>query len=117
MTKKTDHRGKILQAAVEKTGWSIERIAQKAGYKRGTYYLHIKQADLSLAILSKYAKVIGAELTDSLPDLKQYQLEEPAPTYSIEPISREEAIRQRNEWKEKYYQLMEKYVACMELAK
>jgi hypothetical protein len=39
---------------------------------------------------------------------------EPEFIYGSEPTTIEEAIQQRNQWKEKYYALMEKYVKCME---
>jgi hypothetical protein len=41
-------------------------------------------------------------------------VEEPEAVYSSEPKTMEEAVRQRNEWKEKYYLLMEKYLKCIE---
>ena len=41
-------------------------------------------------------------------------LEEPESVYSSDPVTIEKAIRQRNEWKEKYYQLLEKYLKLIE---
>jgi len=34
--------------------------------------------------------------------------------YNNVPATIEEAIKQRDEWKEKYYALMEKYLKCVE---
>jgi transcriptional regulator with XRE-family HTH domain len=112
--KQNKHRGKILQQAVEKTGLSIQTVAQKAGYKRGTYYLHIKKEGLSPAILNKYGKAIGYDFSEDVSEMEHFALEEPEVIYSIEPMTLEEAIKQRNEWKEKYYMLMEKYLRCIE---
>lgn len=41
-------------------------------------------------------------------------VEDEGHVYSNEPTSIEEAIMQRNEWKEKYYALMEKYLKLVE---
>ena len=112
--KQNVHRGEILQYAVEKTGLSIASVAKKAGYKRGTYYLHIKKKDLSVTILNKYAKAIGYDFSEDIGEMEQFILEEPETVYVTKPQTIEEAIRQRNEWKEKYYLLMEKYLKLIE---
>jgi hypothetical protein len=93
---------------------NIEVITQRAGYKRGTYYLHIKKKDLPVSILNKYAKAIGHDFSEDIDDMPSSILGEPEFIYGGEPATIEEAIQQRNQWKEKYYALMEKYVQCME---
>ncbi|HXS58689.1 MAG TPA: hypothetical protein VN726_21320 [Hanamia sp.] len=46
--------------------------------------------------------------------MDQFMLEEPESVYSSDPLTIEKVIRQRNEWKEKYYQLLEKYLKLIE---
>lgn len=75
--------------------------------------MHIKKEDLSASILSRYAKAIGHDFSEDISEMGQY-VQEPEAVYGNEPRTLEEAIRQRNEWKEKYYALMEKYLKCIE---
>ena len=98
-----------MQQAVEKTGVPIKLVAQRAGYKRVTYYLHRKTEDLSLDILAKYSRAIGHDFSEEIPGMKHFIVEDEGVIYHNEPSTIEEAIKQRNEWKEKYYALMEKY--------
>ncbi len=99
---------------MEKTGINITVITKRAGYKRGTYYSHIKKKDLSIATLRKYGKAIGHDFSEELPHLNSFMVEEEDEVYENEPKTIQQAIRQRNLWKQKYYDLMEKYVRCME---
>jgi AcrR family transcriptional regulator len=99
---------------VEKTGLTIEEITRRAGYKRGTYYLHIRKNDLSATVLARYGKAIGHNFSEEIPDLTPLDIEDPESAYLKEPRTVEEAIKQRNEWKEKYYTLLEKYLKYIE---
>jgi hypothetical protein len=69
---------------------------------------------LPASILQKYAKAIGHDFSEEINDLPPSIVEEPGTLYGNQPSTIEEAIRQRNHWKEKYYELMEKYIQCME---
>lgn len=104
------HRGKILQNVVRETGLSIERITRRAGYKRGTYYLHIKQPQLAPSILFKYGRALNYDFSKDIPELTEFLTGEPDNIYSKDVANIEEAIRQRDEWKDKYYELLEKYL-------
>ena len=46
--------------------------------------------------------------------MDQFIVEDGEPLHGKEPVTIEEAVKQRNEWKEKYYALMEKYLKCIE---
>ncbi len=106
--------GKILQQAVKETGISVNVAAKKAGYKRSTYYLHIKQKDLDIKILKKYALAIKHDFSREIPAMNDFMLAEEDHPYGNDPTTMAEAIKQRDEWKEKYYALMEKYVKYVE---
>ncbi len=112
--KQSVHIGKLLQAAVKKTGLNIDVVTKKAGYKRGTYYLHIKQKNLDAGILKKYARAIGYDFSNELPHIMNTVFEEEDHVYKKQPLTLDEAIKQINEWKEKYYTLMEKYLKYVE---
>ena len=76
--------------------------------------MHIKKKDLSATILSRYSKAIGHDFSEDISEMDQFIISEPESVYSNEPNTIEEAVKQRNEWKEKYYTLLEKYLKCME---
>ena len=113
-SKKTKpNRGQILAAAVEATGLNKEDVAIKAGYSRSSYYKHIDNPDLEFHILIAYGRAIKHDFTEEFPDMPKYLMEDPEETYS-QPLSLEEAIRQRDSWKDKYIILLEKYNKMME---
>lgn len=109
-TKKNTHRGEILRRVAEKHDLSIIKIAKKAGYSRGSYYNHISQPDLSFEIMQQYGKAMNYNFADDFPEMKQYVLEDPDLSYTY-ATTFEEAVRQREYWREKYYALLDKIAA------
>jgi AcrR family transcriptional regulator len=97
---------------VAETGLSIAAVTKKAGYKRGSFYLHVKKEDLSADILKKYGNAIGHDFSKEIPGLKQLVEDEPA-DFTNEPTL-EEAIKERNMWREKYYELVDKYLKLID---
>jgi len=104
----------MLHDAVEKTGLKIEVVARRAGYKRVTYYSHIRKEDLSLAILNKYARAIGYDFSDEIPGMNSFVVEEKGHVYKTNPSTLEDVLEERNYWKDKYYEMMEKYQSLLE---
>ncbi len=111
------HIGKILKSAVDKTGLSIDVVTKRAGYKRGTYYLHIKKENLDTAILQTYGKAIGHDFSEDVEGLTESNFLDAIEVYDTEPATISEAKRQRDVWREKYYALLERYVRSMEKGK
>lgn len=93
---------------------NIERIAQKAGYKRITYYSHIKKKDLALSILNKYGAAINHDFSNDVPGMKALEFQEEDHSYAKTPDTLSEAIKDRDRWREKYYELLEKYQKLLE---
>lgn len=110
---KNIHRGQLLHAAVEATRLNKEEVAQKAGYSRSAYYKHILDKNLPYHILAAYGKAIRYDFTEDLPEMPKYVLEDPQEKYG-DNVTLEEAIKQRDQWREKYYELMEKYNKLIE---
>jgi hypothetical protein len=106
-------RGRILAIAVEGTGLNKEEVAAKAGYSRSAYYKHIENPDLEYHILTAYGKAMKFDFTEQLPEMPKYVLSDPEETYG-KPVSVEEALRQRDYWKDKYIELLEKYNRLIE---
>ena len=107
--KKNIHRGKILKAAVDGTGISIDVLTRKAGYSRISYYNHIKKADLSNRILEKYARAMNYDFSIEIPDFNVPLVEEPEEPYLTRPRTIEEAIEQRDYYIKKYIEVLEDY--------
>ena len=113
-SKKTKlHRGKILAIAVKQSRYTKEKAAQRAEYSRSSYYKHIANPDLDFDILMRYGKAISHDFTEEFPEMPKYLLEDPQETYN-KPVTVEELIRERDYWKDKYLDLLEKYNRLIE---
>ena len=101
------HRGALLEAAVKESSINITQMVKRLGISRGTYYNHKNDPDLSFEQLAKYGKVLKRDFSQELPEMKKYALEESEAPYNA-PKTLEEAIEQRDYWRERYYQLLER---------
>ena len=108
-TKRNIHRGELLEAVVQERSVNISQMVKRMGISRGTYYNDRINPGLSYERLAAYGKVLKHEFSQDLPDMKRMVLEENEPPYK-KPKTFTEAIEQRDYWREKYYQLMEKYL-------
>lgn len=77
---------------------------------RTTYYNHINNKDLSIDIIAKYGRAIGYNFSSEFPEIRRAE----AFINTKEPKTFEEAMTERNIWREKYYEVLEKYNNCME---
>ncbi|MCZ4319909.1 hypothetical protein O4H26_13020 [Aequorivita viscosa] len=109
MSKKSVHRGEILENAIKVRGIAIKVAASKAGYSRSSYYKHIDQKDLSLHILIRYGSNLEIDFSKDIPELNSIDYSE-----SGNPKTLKEALNQNNILKEKYYSLLEKYNELLE---
>ena len=108
-SKKTKlHRGKILSAAVKQSRYTKVKAAHRANYSRSSYYKHIADPDLDFDILARYGKAIGYDFTEEFPEMPKYILEDPQESYP-KPLTIEQLIRDRDHWKDKYVELLERY--------
>jgi hypothetical protein len=112
-SKKHIHRGQLLEAAVKASRMNIEFVAKKAGYSRASYYKHKEDRDLEYHILAAYGKALKHDFTEDLPQMPKYLVEEPEESYG-KPLTLKDAIKQKDIWREKYYELLEKYNRLIE---
>lgn len=77
---------------------------ERMGYHRTTYYTHINQPKLDYSILAKYAAEIPYDFTTEFPEMRQYDIVSPTKIHSIYDIEAD-----RDKWRDKYYDLLEKY--------
>ena len=83
-------------------------MVKRMGIARGTYYNHKNDPALPLEQLLKYGRVIHHDFSEDIPEIARITIEEPHEMYNI-PKTLGEAIKQRDYWKEKYYQLLDSY--------
>ncbi|MBC7747928.1 MAG: helix-turn-helix transcriptional regulator [Methylotenera sp.] len=108
------HYGELLREAADKSDLSITQISKRAGFNRSTFYNHIINPDLPFHILERYAKVLQFDFATVIPEMGRFQrFEEPSALYKI-PDNLDEAMQQRDAWRERYYDLLERYNAMME---
>lgn len=107
------NRGQVLKTAVETSRYKIGEATKRAGYSRNAYYKHIEDPDLDYHILILYGKAIMHDFTEEFPDMPKYLLSDPDETYK-KPQTLEEAIKVLDQWRERYYELMDKYNRMIE---
>jgi uncharacterized membrane protein YcgQ (UPF0703/DUF1980 family) len=107
-------RGQVLATLVEASGKNKEDIAAKAGYSRSSYYKHIENPDLDFHILIAYGKALNHDFREEFPDMPQYLVEDTDAYYGRTAETLEEALQQKEYWKNKYIDLMERYTALIE---
>lgn len=104
---KNIHRGALLAAAVDARNVTISKMVKRMGISRGTYYNHINDPHLPLEQLVAYGKAMGYDFSADLPMMRQLVLEEPEAVYKA-PATLDEAIAQRDYWRELYYKTVQR---------
>ena len=112
--KKTIHRGQVLEKIVQNSDLSKTLIAKRAGYNRATLYNHFKTPDLSFGILEKYGKALGYDFTNVFPEMVKYIAFDDSNSSYPDTLSFEQVLKQRDQWKDRYYTLLEKYNKLIE---
>jgi len=113
MSKKNKHRGEVLRDVILQSNMSKTTIAKKAGYSRGSVYIHIANPELPAQILQDYGRVLRHDFSEDFPEIA-WKLAEESPELNDLPETIEEAIRQSDLWRNKYYALLEKYQKLLE---
>jgi hypothetical protein len=109
----TKHRGAILQAVVDKSNLSVVAAAERAGYSRSSYYYHIMDPELSFEILQRYGRALNYDFKNDFPEMSKHILEEDDAKY-IKPTNLEQAVKEIEKWREKYFELLERYRQLLE---
>lgn len=103
------HRGKIVEDVVRKSSISITEISKRMDYTRSTPYQHFKNEDLEYSIIIMYGKALRHDFSIEFPEIVGYMnmLEEPLSGYRTYTVA--EALQERDIWKDKYINLLEKH--------
>lgn len=103
------HRGEVLNNVVTRLNVNKTKLAERIGYDRTTYYSHIKKEELDFAILWAYGKAIPYDFTREFPEMETH-----IPESNKQIRTFEEMKIDRDKWREKYYELLEKYNTLLE---
>lgn len=108
------HRGEVLKSLIAASDLNITIVTNRAGYNRSSYYNHILIPDLSYSILRKYGRALNHDFSREFPEMRSYDhLEDPQVLYGGTPTIAG-LTKQRDDWKDKYLQLLEKYNQLIE---
>lgn len=114
------HRGEILKDVVTKwcksNGWSMVALSKKLGQDYSTTHRHFHNADLPLHTIKKYGRAMNHDFRVEFPEIDEEDV------YSVprdefgeidsrgyQPVTLLQAIQQRDSWRDKYYDLLEKH--------
>lgn len=103
------HRGQLVQKIVIKSGIPVATLVKRIGISRTSYYNHINDQNLKLDIIAKYGKALGYDFSINIP-----QLNDVNNFITKTPVTLEQAIVEIDYWKEKYFEVLEKYNSSME---
>jgi hypothetical protein len=102
-----------LESAVRDSPLKISQMVKRMGISRGTYYNHKNDPNLSYEHLAQYGKVLKYDFTQDFPEMRKYTFDEPDAPYGP-PATLQEALEQRDYWKDKYYKLMDQFHKTIE---
>ena len=113
------HRGKILEEVVRKwcetNGWTIIALSKKMGQNPSTTYRQFEKDDLPFHIIRKFGRSMNHDFRVEFPEMDDdevYSVKEKTSDQDrggFQPITLTQALAQRDSWKEKYYELLEKH--------
>ncbi|CAH2559858.1 helix-turn-helix domain-containing protein [Cardinium endosymbiont of Oedothorax gibbosus] len=116
------HKGKIVEEAIKKSGFRMKALAKKLGIARNTLYTRLKEADIKDTFIIEIGKIIYYDFSNDFPGI--YEKNEPkgnAESPGYEPkgdrheyidesaIIRDPHFTQLQALNKKYLKLMEDY--------
>ncbi|QQT29424.1 hypothetical protein I6I99_19025 [Sphingobacterium multivorum] len=113
MSKK--HVGEILDNIATNHPLPKVELIRLAGYgSQSTYYKHISRNDLPFRVLYKYAKVMDYNFAKEIPEFSEWIESKNLPKIGASSIEESKLIKEKDSWKEKYFELLEKYNKLLE---
>jgi hypothetical protein len=119
-----ENRGKILSDVLHdhsvRTGISLVRLAKAAGYDQSTMYRHFKEPQLKSGILWRYGNAIEYDFRKDIVALDQElgYLSESESSQATKPkLANQyfnELVAERDEWRDRYIDLLEKHNAVLQ---
>ncbi|WP_288370376.1 hypothetical protein [uncultured Algoriphagus sp.] len=112
------HRGEILEKTVRawcaKNGFTILALSKKLEQAPSTTYRQFEKDDLPFHIIRRFGKAMGHDFRVEFPEMDEEETYSRSDSWgqdpgTYEPVTISQAIQQRDTWKEKYYELLEKH--------
>lgn len=69
------HKGKIVENAIKKSGFRMKALAKKLGIARNTLYTRLKEADIKETFIIEIGKIIHYDFSNDFPGI--YERNEP----------------------------------------
>ena len=109
------HIGKILDIVATNHPLPKVEIIELAGYgSQSTYYKHKSQKDLPFSILYKYAKAMDYSFAKEIPEFEKWIEKNNLSKAGTSSLEESKLLKERDTWKEKYFELLEKYNELLE---
>lgn len=107
------HKGKILEEAIKKSGYQMKGLAERLGIARNTLYTKMKEAELDDAFIMKVSSIIHYDFSIDFPHLSKcdvsYNNGEEVQGMYKNPGSKNPDFIQLQELNRKYLRLLEGY--------
>ncbi len=100
-----EHRGEIIEKAIRNSGIPLTSIAQKIGKSRQWVYLLFQNPNVSLTIVVQIGKIIYYDFSNEIKELSSSKS-------NFKGTSDDQEPKEEN-WKEKYYLLMEEHLRLL----
>lgn len=105
------HKGKIVEAAIKRSGYQMKSLADKLGIARNTLYTKMKEMELEDSFIEKIGNIIHYDFSIDFPDLNnsaRTYAEESQAIYKSAGYKNPDFI-QLQELNRKYLKLLEDY--------
>jgi transposase-like protein len=114
-----EHKGKIVEEAIKKSGYQVKALAERLGIARNTLYTKMREADLDNSFIIKVSKIIHYDFSLDFPNLyntqnELIQAEDPKGIYNL-PAYRNPDFIELQELDRKYLKLLEDYNKLLKL--
>jgi hypothetical protein len=102
------HRGEIVNEKVQKSGMKLKTITEGMDISRPTWYSWMDDPNLGYDKILAIGKIINYDFSQDFPDLAPQAIaKEPDADYKKTTLP--ECLRERDEWKDIYINLLEQY--------
>ena len=110
------HRGEIVEAAVRQSGIAISEVARRMKKSRRHLYNIFEDPNVPLDTIIKIGRIIHHDFTKEIADVQIfYPHNQSVPSFEE---SQDESYKNANQsvtyWKDKYFELLEKYNNLLE---
>lgn len=107
------HRGEIIKNAIKKSGFKVKILAERLNKSRTYIYDLYEEPLVDIETMSIIGKIIGHDFSSDLNVTDKRLLS----IVNETPVTYNDCIKQIDEWKTKYIDLLEKYNELLDTLK